>query len=115
MWTRRVRPGRDDRLERNGLRAFVVEELLDRPGDLTLGAADERLFDEPLEHAVGDLAGPLDGGELVRVLDRTESLHETPPRHGLDRAATERFVAGVRDEVGLESDRPRQPVGKVGD
>src|SRR5207247_6473582 len=93
VWTRGVRPGRDDRLERDGIGTLGVEELLDRPRDLPLGPAHEGLVDEPLEYAVGDLARALDRRELVGILDRTEALDEAAPRNGLDRAVAERLVA----------------------
>jgi hypothetical protein len=105
VWTCGVRPGRDDRLERDGLGTLVVEELLDRPGELPLGAAQERLLDEPVEHAVGDLTRTPDRSQLGGVLDR-RSPRRRRAADGLDRATTQRLVTGVGDEVGLETDSP---------
>ena len=116
VWTRGVRAGRDDGLERDGVGTLVVEELLDRPGNVPLGAADEALLDEPLEDAVGDLTRALDRGELVVVLDCAEPLDEAATRNGLDGAAPERLVSRcIRDEIRLEADAPGQPVREIGE
>src|SRR5712691_2601764 len=114
VWTGGVRPGRDNRLERNGLGALVVEELLDRPRDIPFGPPYEGLLNQPLEDPVGDLTRALDRSELDVVLDRTKPLDETPPRNGLDRATPQSLVTGVRDEIGFEPDGPRQPAGEIG-
>src|SRR4029453_17877859 len=46
--------GTDDRLERELLAAFLVEEPRDVPAHVPLRAADERHLGEALEDAVGD-------------------------------------------------------------
>ena len=61
---RRVRPGGDDDGEGERLRALVAERLLQPPGDLRLGAADELLPREPLVGGVGDRGRPPDRVEL---------------------------------------------------
>src|SRR5439155_27117976 len=115
VWTRRVRARRDDRLERDGFGALVVKELLDRPRQVPLAAADEALLDEPVEDAVGDLTRPLDRAELVVVLDCAQPLDQTASWNGLDGATTNRPVAGVRPEIGLEADAPRHPARAIGE
>jgi hypothetical protein len=92
-----------------------VKELLDRPGQVALGSADEALLDQALEDAVGDPACALDRPELVVVLDRAQPLDEAPAGNRLDRATAKGLVAGVRNEIGLEADSPREPVRKVGE
>ena len=111
--TSRIRAGGDDRLEGNRVSALVVEELLDRPGDVALGSTDEGLRDQALEHPIRDLAGSPDRRELVVVLDCAQLLDEPTAGNRLDRAAAKRLVSGVGDEVGLEADRAGQPVGEI--
>lgn len=113
-----VRPGGvgacgDDRLEGKALPALVVEELLNRPREVSLGSADEAFLDQTGVYAVGDLAGALDRAELFLVLDGAQLLHQSATRHRLDRAGAQRFVADVGDEVGLEADPPRQTFHKI--
>jgi hypothetical protein len=95
------------------LAALLVEQLLDRPGDIALGPADEAFVRESLEHAVGDLAGALDRGQLLFVLDGAQPFHEAAARDGLDRPVAKHFVPGVWDEVGLEADRAREASRKI--
>ena len=109
----RVRPRRDDALERDTIGAFLVEELLDRPRDVELRPADEALLRKALEHAVRDLAGPPDRNELVLVLDGTQALDEAAARDGLDRSRPERLPPGVRHVVRLEADPTGQPLGEI--
>src|SRR5207237_8109078 len=61
----RVGPGRDDRLEGDVLRTLVVEQLLDRPRDVALGAADEAFVRQPLEDTVSDVARLLQRGQFA--------------------------------------------------
>src|SRR5439155_15806625 len=108
-----VRARSNDDLERKRLTTLVMEGLLDRPGNVALGAAYETLPAEPLEHAIRVLAGTLDRGQLVLVLDRTQAFHEPALWYGLDRAAAKNLVAGVRDVVVLEANPAGEPAGEV--
>ena len=78
-----------------------MEELLEAPGELALGAADDVvLVRETLERDVDDLRGAADRVELVLVLDRAQLLDESVTRNGLD-------PAGVETRVMLEAERGR--------
>ena len=104
-----VRPGgvrarRDDRLESEALTALVMEELLDRPGHVTLGSPDESLVNETFVDAVGDLARDLDGRQLLLVLGGSQLFDEAAARDELDGTRAERLVSPVRDVVALEAD-----------
>lgn len=111
--TRGVRSGRDDRLEGDPLGTFVVEELLDRPRDVALGAADEALLDQPFEDTVGDLACLLQRGQLALVLHGSERLDQAAARNRLDRPTAQGLVAAEGDEVGLETDRTGEPFREI--
>ena len=77
--------------ERDALRVRLVQELLEAPGELALGAADDvALVGEALERRVRDLGRPPDRVELVLVLDRAQLLDEAVARDGLDPAGVER-------------------------
>src|SRR5439155_9565041 len=56
MRARASRPGTDDELERHLFGALVVEDLLQLPRDVALGAAAELHLREPLVRTVCDLA-----------------------------------------------------------
>src|SRR3954447_26843602 len=110
---RRLRPGRDDALERDGVGTLVMKELLDRPRNFAFRAPDEALLRQALEHPVGQLAGTSDRRELLLVLDRPQPFDEASPRDGLDCAGAERLPRRIGKMVSLEADRPRQALGEV--
>src|SRR4029453_17183111 len=108
-----IRTRSDDAPERNRVGTLVVEELLDRPGELTFWTADEALLDQALEHAVCDRASALDRLEFRFLFDSAQALNKAPPRHGLYGPRAQGLVAGVRDGVSLEADRAGQPARKI--
>src|SRR6185312_8457463 len=88
----RMRPGArracpDDRLEREALASLFVEELREIPGDVALGAPDERHLGQALEDAIRDRARAPESVELALVLDCAQALDDAAGRHRLDAAA----------------------------
>ena len=110
--SRSGRPGADDRLEREPVAAFLVEEPRQVPRHLALGAADERHLGEALEDAVGDRARVAEDLELALLLHRAQRLDEARVRHELEPAALERLEVGVDDVRRLERDPARQLLGE---
>ena len=62
---RSIRPGGDDHRERQRVGSLIVQHLLQPPGDVCLGAADELLLRKPLVGGVGD-AGRARGSPRAR-------------------------------------------------
>ena len=113
---RRARRARaDDRLEREAVPAFLVEELREIPGDLALGAPDERHLGQPLEDAIRDLAGAAERVELALVLHGAELLDEAVGRDGLRLSLLQRLVARVGDRIRLEADAAREGLRELAD
>ena len=89
--------------------AELVEELVEPPREIALGAARELLLREALERPARDLRGAADDRDLVLVLDGPERLDEPVARHELDPARVQRCVLAVGHDLGLEAD----PAGEL--
>src|SRR5262249_9767225 len=87
----------------------LVQQLLEAPRELALGAADDvPLVGEPLERGVRDLGRLADGVELALVLDRAELLDEPVARNWLDPAGVEARVTLEADPGRVEADLARE-------
>ncbi len=107
----RMRPGavlagRDDGAERERIGTVLTERPLDPPRELGFGASHERLVRQCRVDRVRDRSCPTDRTELDLVLDRAQSLDETPGRNELRPARADRLPLGERDARGLEPDPP---------
>ena len=109
----RVRAGRHRHWERHTFPSRVVEELLEAPGELALGAPDDvSLVGEAFERGVRDFRPAPDRVELVLVLDRAQLLDEPVARDGLDPARVEPRIALEGERRRLEADLPGQLLGQ---
>ncbi len=108
------RPRADDRLERGGLAAVGVDELLEPPGELALGPPDPGLAAQCLERRVGRMGRAAQRVELLLVLDRPQPLDEPRARHQLEPAGGERLVARVAQVRRLEAVPAGEPLADVG-
>ena len=109
---RRVRAARDDRRERDVLRAEIPERELDPPGQLGLGAPDDGLDREASVEQVARMGGRTDCVELRGVLDRTEPFDCTFRRDELDPAAGKLRMGRNRDRGRLEADPSAGELGQ---
>ena len=109
---RGVRPGGDDRLEGRRVGAVLVEELVQPPGELALGAADEPLLGEARIRLARDLAGAADRIQLVVVLDRAQRLDEAAPGDEREPACAQDLPRRVADGVGLEAHGALEQLGQ---
>ena len=100
-----IRPRSDDHRERERVGSLVVEHLLQPPGDLGLGAADELLLGESFVGGVGDARRAADRRELILVLDRAKPRDDAGDGQKLDPVTGDRLVSGDSDVVCLEGDR----------
>src|SRR4051794_8660750 len=106
--SRSVRAACDDRLEARPVAAELVEELVEPPGEVPLGAARELVVREALERLARDLRGAAYDRDFVLVLHCPERLDEPVARHELDPARVERRMLAVRHDLGLEPDLARE-------
>src|SRR5437016_9958359 len=112
MRLRGVRARGHDRLEAWDA-TLGVEELFDRPGDISLRAPGEGLSCQPLVDAIRDRARATDRVELLLVLDGAQRFDEARPRDELQASGAERLVSGVGDECRLEADATGQPPRQI--
>ena len=111
---RAVRAGCDDRLERRGLGAELVEQLVEAPGQVALGPADEGLFGKARIRLARQCCRPANRLEFRLVLDRAQRLDEAAPRHELEPAGREGFPVAVGEVVRLETVLAFQQLGQCG-
>src|SRR4051794_25939958 len=90
------RPSADDEVERYVLGALVVEDLLQLPRDLALGAAAELHLREALVRAVRDRARLAERRQLTLVLDRTELLDRRLGLRQLDAGGAQPLEQDIR-------------------
>jgi len=93
VWERPVRAAGDDGLEGRAFRAELVEELVQAPRELPLGAAGEPPLREALEGVVRDRGGSTDRVELAVVLDGPQPLDEAAARNEVEPAASVSYSA----------------------
>ena len=110
---RTVQSRRDDRVERQPVRAELAERPLDPPGEVLLGSSDERLLGEGSVDGVRDRASAANRVDLAVVLDETKGFDEPAGRNELRAAAPDRLPLGIRDARRLEPDAaPREQLGE---
>ena len=102
---RGVRARGDDGVERGAVRSCVVERLLDPPGDVGLGASDERLAGQSLVDRVRHVRGPSNRLELGVVLDGPKPKNDALRGDECRAVGGQRLVAGDGDRVRLEGHR----------
>ena len=105
MRPRAVLAGGDDRPEGECLRAVLTERSLDPPGDVRLGAPDDRLSRAPRRRHPRSRSAP-DRRQLALVLDRRRA--STSPRVGNELGTARPIVShcAIRDLRRLEPDPP---------
>jgi hypothetical protein len=81
-----------------------VEELVQPPRQVALGAPDQGFLGEALVGLARDLSRPADRVELLVVLHGAQRLHEAAARDEVEPAAGQRLPARVADSIGLEAD-----------
>ena len=91
------------------VRVRLVQELLEAPGELALGPADDAaLVREAFERDVRDLGRAADRVELVLVLDRAQLLDEAVARDRLDPAGVQSASSARSERRRLEADASRR-------